>query len=498
MKFISIRNARILAITLTTLNIILAVYLIYTNEFSMPILGLLLIFQFLVFIFYFLVKVHLHWKRIENKRASKFQKLSTDFVNLVDSVKGIDKRIVSKASLEEILFKVHGATKENFETAISNNNEHIQIFIENAVKIGNQAVRDYINTSIENVNTSIEGISTSIENIFDATKDNFKTAISNNNEHTGALIENAIKLGNQAVREYINTSIENIFDPTIKLLEQKFEDQTEHMQKGMTKSLDRQKEALKKSDIDTREELFTRLTNFIEGQNKNGAKRNTQSTKQIQGEINALYERLDAMNSIYNLITPIKPLPVMGNWAISSDFGLLLLSIMLEKKNGNVIDIGSGISTILCGYAVKKNGSGKVISLEHDEDYYNKSKKLIAEHELEDYVELYYAPLIEYIIQDKKWLWYDISNIEFPDNVTLVSIDGPPGNTQELARFPAIPLLKKYLNDKTTVILDDGFRNDEKLSAAKWVENFGFHSEIIQNHKGAILLNSSNTSVQNK
>jgi len=153
----------------------------------------------------------------------------------------------------------------------------------------------------------------------------------------------------------------------------------------------------------------------------------------LKWELSSIYERIDSLLSIHQLISLKSPLPVMNDWTISSDYGNFLLKTILAKGEGSVIDIGSGISTIISGYAIQKRGLDKerVISLEHDKRYYEKTKILIAEHKLENYIELYYCPLVENNINNTKWLWYDISKIIFPKNITVISVDGPPGNTQE-------------------------------------------------------------------
>lgn len=200
-------------------------------------------------------------------------------------------------------------------------------------------------------------------------------------------------------------------------------------------------------------------------------------------QTNGVYARIDALLSIHNLIQLNAPLPIMHDWRVSSDFAHSLINSLLNKK-GSAIDIGSGISTLLMGYAVKKNGMGKVISLEHDNEYFEKTKQLIFEHKLEDYIDLYLCPLIKYKIDNDDWLWYDISKVQFPRNISIISVDGPPGVTQYMARYPAIPLLKDYLSRDTTIYLDDANRKEESEIANQWQEKFNLECELNKNHKG--------------
>src|SRR5690606_6081277 len=159
-------------------------------------------------------------------------------------------------------------------------------------------------------------------------------------------------------------------------------------------------------------------------------------------EVRMTYNRIDALMSIHKLIEPKLPLPVMSDWAVSSDYGLLLISRLFNNA-GDVIDIGSGITTLLAAYVLKMRGKGKVYSLEHDPHYYDQTLRWLNEHELHDYVNLFLCPLKNHKINEETWLWYDISKARLPKAPRLISVDGPPSNTQLLARYPAIPLLNK-------------------------------------------------------
>lgn len=204
---------------------------------------------------------------------------------------------------------------------------------------------------------------------------------------------------------------------------------------------------------------------------------------------NSTYNRIDALFSIHKVIDIRMPLPIMHHtWTISSDYGLALTQHVLTKPSGDVLDIGSGISTLLAGYAIEKRGSGKVIALEHEEHHFNKLKALIAHHSLEKYVSLYYCPLISHVIDGKQWLWYDISSVESLTGVNLVSIDGPPGKKQSLARYPALPLLRKHIAAHAEFLMDDAARKDEQQIAHQWEIEFGLEAQYTPNTKGMFLL----------
>ncbi|HNP17414.1 MAG TPA: class I SAM-dependent methyltransferase [Fulvivirga sp.] len=216
------------------------------------------------------------------------------------------------------------------------------------------------------------------------------------------------------------------------------------------------------------------------------------STIQNQGnsfsyQLNHQYNRIDALFSIHNIIKLNYPLPIMNDWAISSDFAHVLATKIMSKEKPTIVDVGSGISTLISGYIAKKIG-GQVISLEHNKDFFEQTNEMISNHELQDYIKLYFCPLKKYTINKKSWQWYDISKIKFPNTIDILTVDGPPGNIQINSRFPAVPILNKYITLDTTVLLDDGAREDEQEIANMWVAGFGFSSEMLKSHKGIIIL----------
>ena len=251
-----------------------------------------------------------------------------------------------------------------------------------------------------------------------------------------------------------------------------FQNKTEEIKTNINTVVEKIEENKKEGDFSSTKllDLISKKVGWLD--------RNTKS------ELSYIYDRIDSLFSIHHMIDIKSPLPIMNDWAITSDYGLDLMKMAIAKGKGSIIDVGSGVSTLIFGYVLQKRGAGKVIALEHDKTFYNATKKMIKEHQLEDFVDLYYCPLIEYVINKNKWLWYDFSKVKFPADVSIVNIDGPPGATQPLARYPAVPLLIEYVGTNTTILLDDGAREDETEIAAQWTADFNLKSQFYKSHKG--------------
>jgi hypothetical protein len=73
--------------------------------------------------------------------------------------------------------------------------------------------------------------------------------------------------------------------------------------------------------------------------------------------------------------------------------------------------------------------------------------------------------------------------------IDLLVVDGPPGNIQKQSRYPALPLFYRQLSDRSTIILDDGLREDEQRIVARWEREFDNLSiQFLSLEKGAYVI----------
>jgi hypothetical protein len=141
-------------------------------------------------------------------------------------------------------------------------------------------------------------------------------------------------------------------------------------------------------------------------------------------------------------------------------------------------------------YCFKHIGKGKVIAVEHDLTFAEATLDMISAHGLSDFATIVHALLKEVDINHSKCLWYDTDGIHIKQPVDLVIVDGHPKRTQNLAQYPALPLLYKWLSDTSTIILDDGKRASEKQTVEPWQKEFcNLFCNFIDLEKGAFIIN---------
>ena len=115
---------------------------------------------------------------------------------------------------------------------------------------------------------------------------------------------------------------------------------------------------------------------------------------------------------------------------------------MAKASPGPVLEIGSGLTTIIMGIA-----GAEVHTLEHDIGWLRKTRKLIQRYDLKN-VHLYHAPLREY---PDGSAWHEIP-YDLPKRFDLVLCDGPPRNLAD--RHKLWELLGEAIRDADWLVDD--------------------------------------------
>jgi len=205
--------------------------------------------------------------------------------------------------------------------------------------------------------------------------------------------------------------------------------------------------------------------------------------------------QIESLFSIYNSLPNLKYLTATKGWAGSPDFLNKIIEIIIKQKPNFVLEASSGVSSVVIGLALKMNNYGKVISLEHDESFAEKTRSNIEVNDIKDISTVINCPINDCLIEEEIWKWYETEELSFIDKIDLLIIDGPPRTIQKLARYPAIPILYKHFSDNVVILLDDTKRLDETIIIEKWInflENKGFNVNVerYSNYeKGMVILN---------
>lgn len=202
---------------------------------------------------------------------------------------------------------------------------------------------------------------------------------------------------------------------------------------------------------------------------------------QADGLLKRQLREIEGLLQLFARVESAEPMPPSGDWALNPQ-GLLSLVTLVERQRPRVVvELGSGTSTVWLGYALAAvpsapatNGTGRsprLISLEHDERYAAESRGGIRHHESAMApTEVRMAPLTTVQVRDEEFQWYDPAALSDIDAIDLLIVDGPPGSTGPLARYPAVPVLRDKLTDGALVVLDDADRDDEAKIVERWMQ----------------------------
>ncbi|MGH6926642.1 MAG: O-methyltransferase [Propylenella sp.] len=178
----------------------------------------------------------------------------------------------------------------------------------------------------------------------------------------------------------------------------------------------------------------------------------------------------------------LPPFPHQG-FEITGEEAAYLLLLIRRHRPKLVLELGSGSSTVLFAAALRANGGGRLISVEHDEAHARHTAQMLEQAGLSSWVTQEIAPLTERRVGDRTFSWYALDPLlrTLNEKIDFLFVDGPPGKIQSLSRYPALPILAPYLAPRAIVFVDDGGRDDELQMIELWRElkDVVFQSEAL-------------------
>jgi predicted O-methyltransferase YrrM len=167
------------------------------------------------------------------------------------------------------------------------------------------------------------------------------------------------------------------------------------------------------------------------------------------------------------------PLPQLGGWAASADFLLEIVRHLHRNKPKTVVELGSGASTIVMARMLQRAERGHLYSLDHDPEYAERTRTLLADHGLSDWATVLDAPLEQYGSNGSSApaQFYDLDRLPARE-VDLLVIDGPPDVPGQLTRLPAGSALFPRLAPGGLAIADDTRRESGQETLRRWTEEF--------------------------
>ena len=124
-------------------------------------------------------------------------------------------------------------------------------------------------------------------------------------------------------------------------------------------------------------------------------------SEKLHQEVRQIFKQTEGLLSILSCLKINRPLPPLGEWAISPDLAHVLICTVLANRPKCIVECGSGTSTLLMAYCLKQIGEGVIWSLEHEEKYARTTRKNLKAHGMEDQARVIHAPLQQVLL----WIW---------------------------------------------------------------------------------------------
>jgi len=199
------------------------------------------------------------------------------------------------------------------------------------------------------------------------------------------------------------------------------------------------------------------------------------STKELKAEVWQSYRQSEAMQQLLSLLKFNAPVPPTRSWAASPDLLLTLAQLVRTHNPKLVVELGSGVSTLV----VAKAGAKKVISIDHSGEFADITRGVLKEHKVRG-VEIRVAQLKAHISGVD---WYDTGVLKDLKRIDLLIVDGPPGSKNPEARMPARAEFINKLSPKAIIVIDDVNREGERKLAESFAKALPNHVLTIYPHE---------------
>ena len=173
-----------------------------------------------------------------------------------------------------------------------------------------------------------------------------------------------------------------------------------------------------------------------------------------------------------------------------------------RRKKVDVVECGTGATTLYIARALSALGSGRLFSIEHDDVWCSYIRRLLVANRLTDVVRLIHAPLANNKRFGRSTIWYDMevldANLPQDLDVAVLLVDGPTHQSGPEVRFSALPFFLNRFQHGGVVFLDDIHRQDELKIMDTWCRDYGAELLEIEPESGIAIMTYSKAETKNK
>ncbi|MGY1727856.1 glycosyltransferase [Geodermatophilus sp. SYSU D01062] len=166
-----------------------------------------------------------------------------------------------------------------------------------------------------------------------------------------------------------------------------------------------------------------------------------------------------------------RELPWDDGWTLPRSTAVEIVEQLRRSGAREVLEAGSGASTVVLAAQAVRTG-GRVVSLEHEPRYAERTTGLLRRWGLEEAAEVRLSPLVPRTCGRDRYPWY----ADPPEGRwDAVVVDGPP---QRFGRQAALFAVADSLADRWQLLLHDAHREHERRCLQLWREHFHLQSTV--------------------
>lgn len=180
-------------------------------------------------------------------------------------------------------------------------------------------------------------------------------------------------------------------------------------------------------------------------------------------------------------------------WGAHAETLALLSALIQWISPRQVLEFGSGLSTLVMAMTLNKLGSGRLLSIDESQRFASRTRGWLEEEGLALRAGVEHCPVGMQHLHGSDVHCYELgSAMDEVDGLDLVFVDGP--NSMPLighpgARFGTLPLIRDHLAPGAWILLDDARRRSERRVAARWAAMEGIEAVgMLPTGRGLMLL----------
>jgi hypothetical protein len=213
--------------------------------------------------------------------------------------------------------------------------------------------------------------------------------------------------------------------------------------------------------------------------------------EQLRSELTAHRETTSVIGYLNSVLEPSVPIwysRAYQGYTISPEMLAEVFNRIVKEKPRAILEIGSGLSTLVASYAVQKNGFGQVVSWDVVEPRASRVRELLDSHDQKSHVKVVSLSPFDKQDASDEILWDDG---HAPEKIDFLIVDATSDSSKNPEHMKAVETVKPMLAIGCTIFIHDSFEARDREAVAEWMSEIRelslVHTKQASTHKYSFL-----------